>query len=141
MLQKKEIFKLSLYPLPPPPRHQLNKPPCFPPSLSFEKFSRLKTHSHDPISRIRFLLPKIGHSSLADPISSFRLCQHLSSFKEECRMKIDHVLYPSIFSKLRISVSKSNFYSVQTVRFSELTKIGSLKSGPVNRSQQYVVSS
>ena len=47
-------------------------------------------------------------------------------------MKIDHVLFPSVFSKLRIRVSEGHFHCVHTIRFSKLTKFGSLKTDRVN---------
>ena len=94
-----------------------------------------KARSHDPISRIRFLVPKIGSGRSDSPISRFRFCggnvgrsfvvcshnpvfrtneessiwrqnkhrdvmQNLSAsfiLQEECRMKIQHVLFPSVF--------------------------------------------
>ena len=40
-------------------------------------------------------------------------------FQEECRMKIEHVLFPSVFSKLRVSVLEGHFQCVHTIRFSE----------------------
>ena len=46
-------------------------------------------------------------------------------FQEECRMKIEDVLFPSVFSKLQIRVSEGHFYCVHMIRCSELTKIGS----------------
>ena len=53
--------------------------------------------------------------------------QNLSApfiFQEDCRMKIEHVLFPFIFfSKLGIRVSEGH---------SQLTKIGSLKTDRVN---------
>ena len=91
----------------------------------------VKARSHDPILRIRFLVPKIGSRRSDEPISRFRFCgknvgrsfvvcsrdpifrtdhgssilpktimQNLSAlfiFQEECRMKIKHVLFPSVF--------------------------------------------
>ena len=59
------------------------------------------------------------------------IMQNLSApsiFQEECRMKIEHVLFPSVFSKLRIRMSEGHFHCVHTIRFSEPTKIGSLKT-------------
>ena len=47
-------------------------------------------------------------------------------------MKIEHVLFPSVFSKLRIRVSEGHFQCLHTIRFSEPTKIGSLKTDRVN---------
>ena len=62
--------------------------------------------------------------------------QNLSApfiFQEECRMKIEHVLFPSVFfSKLRIRVLEGHFQCVYTIQFSEPTKIGSLKTDRVN---------
>ena len=54
--------------------------------------SSLKASSHDSISRIRFLVPKIGHRRSDGPILSVPFI-----FQEVYRMKIDHVLFPSIF--------------------------------------------
>ena len=36
-------------------------------------------------------------------------------FQDECRMKIEHVLFPSFFSKLRIHVSEGHFQCVHTI--------------------------
>ena len=47
-------------------------------------------------------------------------------------MKIEHVLFPSVFSKLRIRVSEGHFQRVHTIRFSKSTNIGSLKTDRVN---------
>ena len=47
-------------------------------------------------------------------------------------MKIEHVLFPSVFSKLRIRVSEGHFQRVYMIRFSERTKIGSLETDRVN---------
>ena len=92
-----------------------------------------KARSHDPILRIRSLVPKTGSRRSDGPISRFRFCgesvgrlfvvcshdpvfktnnsiwrqndhrditQNLSApfiFQEECRMKIEHVLFPYVF--------------------------------------------
>ena len=53
-------------------------------------------------------------------------------FQEECRMKIEHILLPSVFSKLGIRVSEGHVHYVHTIRFSEPTKIGSVKMDRVN---------
>ena len=47
-------------------------------------------------------------------------------------MKIEHVLFPSISSELRIRVLEGHFQCVRTIRFSEPTKIGSLETDRVN---------
>ena len=47
-------------------------------------------------------------------------------------MKIEHVLFPCVFSNLRIRASEGNFQCVNTIQFSEPTKIGSLKKDRVN---------
>ena len=63
------------------------------------------------------------------------IMQNLSApfiFQEVCRMKTEHVLFPSVFSKLRIRVSEGHFQCVHTIRFSEPTKIGSVKTDRVN---------
>ena len=133
----------------------------------------VKARSHDPILRIRFLVPKIESRRSDDPISRFRFCgenvgrlfvvcshdpifrtnkessiwlqndhrdimQNLSVpfiFQKDRRMKIEHALFPSVFSKLRIRVSEGHFQCVHTIRFSEPTKIGSLKTDRVNGPQ------
>ena len=130
----------------------------------------VKARSHDPILRIRFLVPKIGSIRSDGPISRFRfrgenvgksfvVCSHdpifrtnkessiwrqndhrnimqnLSApfiFQEECRMKIEHILFPSVFSNLRIRVSEGHFQCVHTIGFSEPTKIGSSRTDRVN---------
>ena len=56
-------------------------------------------------------------------------------FQEECRMKIEHVLFSSVFPNLRIRASEGHegyFECVHTIRFSDPTKIGSLKTDRVN---------
>ena len=65
--------------------------------------------------------------------------QNLSApliFQKECGMKIEHayVLFSSgfFFSKLRIRVSEGHFQCVHTIRFSEPTRIGSLKMDLMN---------
>ena len=40
-------------------------------------------------------------------------------------MKKEHVLFPSVFSKLRIRLMEGHFYCVHMIRFSEPTKNGS----------------
>ena len=97
--------------------------------------------SDGPISRFRFCGENVGRSFVVyshDPI--FRtnkeslvwhqndhrdVMQNLSApfiFQEEYRMKIEHVLFPSVFSKLWIRVSEGHFQCVHTIRFSEPTK-------------------
>ena len=59
------------------------------------------------------------------------IMQNLSAsfiFQEECRMKIEDLLFLSVSSNLRIRVSEGHFHCVHTIRFSEPTKIGSLKT-------------
>ena len=84
--------------------------------------------SDGPISRFRFCGEKVGRSFVVcshNPI--FRtdkessiwgqndprdIMQNLSPpfiFQEECRMKIEHVLFPSVFSNLRIRLSEGHF--------------------------------
>ena len=98
----------------------------------------VQARSHDPILRIRFLVPKIGSRRSYGTISRFRFCgknvgwsfvvcshdaifrtnkassvwrqnghrdimQNLSApfiFQEECRMKIEHVLFHPFFFKI-----------------------------------------
>ena len=62
-----------------------------------ELIEPFKARSHDPISRIRFLVPKIGLKRSDDPISGFCFCGRLLIYQEECRIKIEHVLFPSVF--------------------------------------------
>ena len=54
-------------------------------------------------------------------------------FQGECWMEIEHVLFPSVFPKLRIRLMEGHFKCVHTIRFSEPTKIGSLKTDSVKR--------
>ena len=107
--------------------------------------------SGGPISRFSFCGENVGRSFVVcshDPI--FRtnkepsvwsendhrdIMQNLSVpfiFQEECRMKIEHVLCPSVFSKLRIHVSGGHFQCVHMIQFSESIKIGSLKTNRMN---------
>ena len=86
--------------------------------------------SNDPIFRIN------KKSSLWRQNDHKDIMQTLSApfiFQKECRMKIERVIFSSVFSELRIPVSKGHFQCVRTIRFSELTKIGSLKNDRVNR--------
>ena len=57
--------------------------------------NNVQDHSHDPISRIQFLLPKIR--SLSDFKIPFLSAPFI--FQQECRMKIERALFPSVFSK------------------------------------------
>ena len=85
-------------------------------------------HSDGPISRFRFCGENVRRSFVVcshDPIfriskepSIWRqndhrdIMQNLSApfiFQEECRMRIDHVLFSSVFSKLWIRVSEGHF--------------------------------
>ena len=88
-------------------------------------------YSHDPIFRT------VKECSIWRQKDHKGIMQNLSApvvFQEECRMEIEHVLFPSIYSKLRICVSEGNFQCVHTIRFSKPTKIGSLKTDRVNGS-------
>ena len=79
--------------------------------------------SGGPISRFRFCGENVGRSFVVfshDPIFRFNkessiwrqndhtyTMQNLSFiFQEACRVKIEHVLFPYVFSKLRIHVSE-----------------------------------
>ena len=87
--------------------------------------------SHDPIFRTN------KESSIWGQNDHMDIMQNLSApfiFQEECRMKIEHVPFPSVSSTLRIRVSEDHLQSVHRVRFSEPTKIGSLKTDRVNGS-------
>ena len=91
--------------------------------------------SHDPISRIRFMVPKIQRRLSYGPISGFQFCQLFSSLKKSVEWKTEHVqFHPFLFQNLRIHVLEGHFYCVHTVWFSEPTSIGSLKSDRVNGS-------
>ena len=114
--------------------------------------SKIGTRRSDgPISGFRFCGENVGRSFVVcshdlifrtDKESSIwcqydhrDIVQNLSTpfiFQEECRMKIEHVLFPSVFSKLRIRVSEGHFQCIYTIRFSEPTKIGSSKMDRVN---------
>ena len=47
-------------------------------------------------------------------------------------MKIEHVLFPSVFLELLIRVPEGHFECVHKIRCSEPTKLGSLKTNCVN---------
>ena len=71
--------------------------------------------SHDPIFRTD------KESSVRRQSDHRDIMQNLSApviFQEECRMEIEHVLFPSVYSKLRIRVSEGHFQCVYTIRFS-----------------------
>ena len=54
-------------------------------------------------------------------------------FQEECRMKIEHVLFPFVFFfKITHGMLEGHFQCIHTIRFSEPTKIRSLKTDCVN---------
>ena len=114
--------------------------------------------SDSPISRLRFCGENVGRSFVVcshDPIfttdkesSILRQNDHsdimrnLSTpfiFQEECRMKIEHVLFPFVFSKLGTRVSEGHFQCVHAIRFLQPTKIGSLKTDRVNRPLDIIV--
>ena len=85
--------------------------------------------SHDPIFRTN------KESSIWHQNGHRDIMQNLLvpfTFQEECQMKIEHVLFPSAFSKLRIRVSEGHFQCVHKIRFSEQAKIGSLRTDRVN---------
>ena len=109
--------------------------------------------SDSPISRFRFCDENVGRSFVVcshDPIfgtdkesSIWRQNYHRDImqnlpfiFQEECRTKIEHVLSPSVFSKLGIRVLEGHFQCVHTIRFSEPTRIRSLKTDRVNGALQ-----
>ena len=52
-------------------------------------------------------------------------------FQEECCMKTEYVLFPSLFTKLRICVLESHFYCSH-VPIIGTNKMGSFKSDLVN---------
>ena len=56
----------------------------------------------------------------------------LFMFQEECRMKIEHVLFYPFFRLTDPCVGRSFSFPVHMIRFSEPTKIGSLKTDHVN---------
>ena len=119
----------------------------------------LKACSQDLILRIRFLVPKIGSRRSYGPMSRFRFCgknvgrsfvvcsqdpifrtnKESSIWRQNDHrdimqiLKIEHVLFPSVFAKLRIRMSEGHFQCVHAIRFSEPTKIGSLKNGTCER--------
>ena len=87
-----------------------------------------RRRSDGPILRFRFCGENVGRSFVVcshDPIFKANkkssiwhqndhrdIMQNLSAsfiFHEECWMKIGHVLFPSLFSKLRVRVSEGNF--------------------------------
>ena len=88
-------------------------------------------HSHYPILRTH------KESSIWRQNDHRDIMQNLSApfiFQEECRMNENRAcsIFIRFFSKLRIRVSEGHFRCVHTIRFSEPTKIGSLKTDRVN---------
>ena len=70
--------------------------------------------SHDPISRTDKEFSIWRQNDHRD------IMQNLSApfiFQEECRMKIEQALFPSVFSKLRICVSEGPIQCVHTILF------------------------
>ena len=62
--------------------------------------------SHDPIFRTNkefSIWRQNDHSDIMQNLSA------LFIFQEECWVKIEHVLFPSVLSKLRIRVSEGHF--------------------------------
>ena len=85
--------------------------------------------SHDPIFRTD------KQSSVQRQNDHRDIMQNLSApfiFQEECRMEIEHVLFPSIYSELQIRVSEGHFQCVHTIPLSKPTIIGSLRTDRVN---------
>ena len=82
--------------------------------------------SHDPIFRTdkeSSIWRQKGHRDMQNLSAPFII-------QEECRMEIEHVLFPSVFSKLRIRVSEGYFQCVHTVRFLEPLKTDGV-NGPL----------
>ena len=80
--------------------------------------------SDGPISNFRFCGENVGRSFAVfshDPFfktnkdlqfGAKTIMQNLSVpfiFQGECRMKVEHVLFPSVFSKLRICLTEGHF--------------------------------
>ena len=83
--------------------------------------------SHNPIFRTN------KESSVQSQNDHRDIMQNLSAhLSKECQMKIEHALFPSVFSKLRNRVSEGHFQLVHTIRFSEPTKIRPLKTDSAN---------
>ena len=89
------------------------------------RFLVLKTgskRSDGPISRLRFCGENVGRSFVVCSHGSFfrtnkessiwRQNDHakfVGAFQGECQMKIEHVLFPSVFSKLLIRLMEGHF--------------------------------
>ena len=85
--------------------------------------------SHDPIFRAN------KESSIWIQNDHRDIMRNLSPpfiFQEKYQMKIEHVLFSSVFSKLQIRVLEGHFQCVHTIEVSEPTKIGSSKTDRVN---------
>ena len=90
-------------------------------------FHSFKARSHDPIWRIRILVPKIGGRCSYGMISSFQFCLRLLSFKKSVGWKLSMFhfhLFPQNYESV-ISVLEGHFYCVQKIQFLEPTKVGS----------------
>ena len=96
----------------------------------------LKARSHDPISRILFLVTNNGRKAFKR--SDFKVPFLSAPFicQEEYQIRIEYVLFLSVFSALRIRVSEGHLCCVYMIQFSEATKIGSLKPESVNGPQK-----
>ena len=83
---------------------------------------------HDPIFRTD------KESSIWHQNDHRDIMQNLSEpfiFQEECRMKIEHVLFPSVFFKVMDPCIGRSFSMCSHDRFSAPTKIASLKTDRV----------
>ena len=76
--------------------------------------------------RIFNLAPKRSQGYHAKCVGVFHLSRRVLDENRACSISIR-------FSKLRIRVSEGHFQCVHTIRFSEPTKIGSLKNGSCER--------
>ena len=122
----------------------------------------LKARSHDPFLRIRFLIPKTGSRRPDGPICgenvgrSLVVCSHYPFFEltknlqfgaktimpnlsvpfifhRECRMKIEHVLFPSVFFKITDPFDGKSFLMCSHDPFFGTNKDRILKNGSCER--------
>ena len=85
-------------------------------------------YSKGPFTRSDFKDPILGSENWTQAFRRYDFkVPFLSApfiFQEEYRTKIEHVLFPSVFPKLRIRVSEGHIFCTHKIRFSEPTKIG-----------------
>ena len=98
--------------------------------------------SDGPISRFRFCGENVGRSFVVIRFSELTKNLQFGAetitaasfiFQEEYRMKIEYILFPSVFFKITDPCVEGHFQRVHTIRFSEPTKFRILENGSCER--------